>query len=178
MSGSDVAKIGEPAAASSVIDDTPSATRYRTGAKVDGAAIREGITSCAALTLAGRPCGAPWQVVKHGLCPAHAGRVDVVEVGRAGGRASGAVRREQAMRVRERVEQSRMRAEVDRLRSELRELEQTYQESRRRLHRDLLERRERFIAAARQELRKKLHAERAELRRLRRRRQRLESRSP
>jgi hypothetical protein len=82
------------------------------------------------------------------------------------------------MRVRERVEDARVEARVDRAQEELRELELELRESQRRVHRDLLERRERFIAAAREEMREKLSAERAELRRLRRQRSRLESKSP
>jgi hypothetical protein len=33
--------------------------------------------NCTALTHAGRPCGVPWQLVKNGLCPVHAGRVRI-----------------------------------------------------------------------------------------------------
>jgi hypothetical protein len=79
--------------------------------------------------------------------------------------------------VRERVEEARVEAGVDRAQEELRELKLELRESQRRFHRDLLERRERFIAAARREMREKLTAERTELRRLRRQRRRLESKS-
>ena len=131
--------------------------------------------NCTGQTQTGRPCNVPWQLVKDGLCPVHARRVDAAAIGRAGGVASGASRREQARRVRERVEQSRTRAEIDGLRLELQRLEQERRESRRRFYRDLAQRRDCFITVAREELREKLKAERAELRRLRRRRKKLEA---
>jgi signal transduction histidine kinase len=147
-------------------------------AMVDDMTTPRGGWACTALTQAGRPCEVPWQLVKDGLCPVHARRVDAAAIGRAGGVASGASRREQARRVRERVEQSRIQAEIDALRLELQELKHEHRESRRRFYRDLVKRRERFIAAAREELREKLKAEGAELRRLRRRRKRLEAATP
>ena len=55
------------------------------------------------------------------------------------------------------------------------ELEQARRELRRRFDRELRERRDRFIAATREELHAKLEAERAELRRLRRRRKQYET---
>jgi signal transduction histidine kinase len=68
--------------------------------------------------------------------------------------------------------------ELEGLRLELQELTHEHRESRRRFDRDLVDRRERFVAATRHELREKLKAERAELRRLRRRRKRMEAATP
>jgi hypothetical protein len=131
--------------------------------------------ACTAQTKAGRPCAVPWRLVKDGLCPVHARRVDPAAIGRAGGVASGLARRERARRVHELVGQSRVQAAVDRLRLELDELEQERRESRSRFERDLFDRRERFITATHEELREKLKVERGELRRLRNRRKRLEA---
>jgi hypothetical protein len=131
---------------------------------------------CSALTRDSLACNAPWQLVgDDGLCPAHARRVDVVMLGRAGGLASGAARRALARRVRGQVENARVEACVDRAQEELRELQLEQRESRRRFHQDLIDRRTKFIAAVRAELREKLREERAELRRLRRRRKQFEA---
>jgi signal transduction histidine kinase len=132
--------------------------------------------SCGGTNKAGESCRSV-AVGADGFCSLHSPtrRVDPAQLGRRGGIASGKARREQARRVREGVEQSRVQAEVDTLRLKRNELEQDQRESRRRFDRDLRERRERFIAAAREELREKLSAERAELRRLRRRRKHFEA---
>jgi hypothetical protein len=133
--------------------------------------------ACEATTKAGHPCKST-VVGVDGFCSIHRPGADPVELGRRGGIASGRVRRERAWRVRQRVEEASVEAGVERAKQEMRELKLALRESQRRFHRDLLERRERFIAAARQEMREKLTAERAELRRLRRQRRRLESKSP
>jgi len=133
--------------------------------------------ACQATSRAGHRCRST-VVGLDGFCSIHRPGADPAELGRLGGIASGKARRQRAMRVRERVEDARVEARVDRAQEELRELELELRESQRRVHRDLLERRERFIAAAREEMREKLSAERAELRRLRRQRSRLESKSP
>jgi hypothetical protein len=105
----------------------------------------------------------------------HARRVDATEIGRLGGLASGAARRESAQRVRDRLVDIRAREGVDRVRKQLRELKREQEESRHWLTRDLMDRRRRFIEAARAELRHTLRDERAELRRLRRERKQLET---
>ena len=133
-----------------------------------------GGVNCTALTRAGRRCQVPWQLVGgDGLCPVRACRVDAAAIGRAGGLASGVARREQARRVRERFEEARVQVAVDRALQ--RELEQRQRERREAFDRDLVARRARFVAAARKELREKLLKERAELRRLRRQRKKLET---
>jgi hypothetical protein len=59
---------------------------------------------CQAKNRAGRPCRSP--VVGHdGLCVVHSGRVDMREVGRAGGIASAEARLHRAKHVRERLQQ-------------------------------------------------------------------------
>jgi hypothetical protein len=135
--------------------------------------------NCKAVTLAGRPCQAPWQLVgADGLCPVHAQRVNAAAIGRAGGIASGKARREQARRVRERIEEARVQAAVERAHRNLRELEQQHRELRREFGRELRARRVRFVTETRKELTEKLHHERVKLRRLRRQRRKLEAESP
>jgi len=59
---------------------------------------------CQAKNRAGAPCRSP-VVDEGGFCPVHGGRLDMREVGRAGGLASAEVRLQRARHVRERLQQ-------------------------------------------------------------------------
>jgi hypothetical protein len=59
---------------------------------------------CQATNRAGAPCRSP-VVEDSGFCPVHSGRLDMKELGRAGGLASVEVRKQRAKHVRERLQQ-------------------------------------------------------------------------
>jgi hypothetical protein len=77
-----------------------SATTQRENGRGSGALERR----CQAKNRAGAPCRSP-VVGDDGLCAVHSGRLDMREIGRAGGIASAEVRLHRAKHVRERLQQ-------------------------------------------------------------------------
>lgn len=130
--------------------------------------------SCRALTKAGRPCRAPWNVCRNGFCPWHDGRIVAAVAGQAGGLASGAARRAQAARVREAYEAARVAAGVELAQRERLRLDEAARARQREHDRRFALRKAEIIAAAQAELTEKTREQQRELERLRKQRKRLE----